>query len=168
MPKEAPPASSDMVLNAASFVLAFFSASFAGYMVMYGPIDGNGNAPRVTVASEPFNAVSSKLGSYDSLDPIVTGSIAKSSQDDLVKEAKYREIELSLKDQHLSYSLRSVFMDTGFVDISNGKSVVTLPVEKGGRLPGIGEVLGFEKRQGRWILVTGAAEISQEGLISLR
>ncbi len=68
---------SDIALNVVSVVLAFFSASFAGYMVMYGPPDRTGNIPTVSVALEPFDTSRTKLGQYDTLDPIVTGSITK-------------------------------------------------------------------------------------------
>ena len=71
---------SDIALNVVSVVLAFFSASFAGYMVMYGPPERTGNIPMVSVALEPFDTSRTKLGQYDTLDPIVTGSITKDAR----------------------------------------------------------------------------------------
>jgi hypothetical protein len=157
----------DIALNAASILLAFFSASFAGYMVMYGPPDGNSNIPAVTVALEPFDTSRTKLGNYDALDPIVTGSITKDANA-TDKEANQAVLDLLRTDQHLRYNLRTVFQNTAFVDISNGHSSITLPLERGTLIPGVGKVLRFEKRKGKWVVVTGSAEISEEGMITVR
>jgi hypothetical protein len=157
---------SDIVLNAASILLAVFSASFAGYMVMYGPPDGNNNVPTVTVALEPFDTSRTKLGNYDALDPIVTGSITRDAG--VGKEVNQAVADLLRTDQHLRYNLRMMFQNTAFVDISNGHSSVTLPLETGAVIPGVGKVLRFEKRNGKWIVVTGSAEISEEGMVTVR
>ena len=133
-------------------------------MVMYGPSDGNG--PAVTVALEPFDTTRSKLGTHDVLDPIVTGSIARSVG--TTKDVNRSALDIFQKDQHLRYNLRTVFQDTAFVDVTNGRSVITVPVETGAQLPGIGKVLRFEKRRDKWILVTSSAEISEEGTVRLR
>jgi hypothetical protein len=156
----------DIALNAVSIVLAAFSASFAWYMVMYGPNERPGEVARITVALEPFDRTREKLGSHDALDPIVTGSIAKSSEGS--KMARRIAPELLKPDQHLRYNLRTVFKDTAFVDVSNGRSVVTMPVEMGAQLPGVGRVLRFENRRGKWILVTSSTEISEDGMVTLR
>ena len=156
----------DMALNLVSIVLAGFSASFAWYMVMYGPSDGQDGAQAVTVALEPFDTTRSKTGTHDMLDPIVTGSITKT--DSGGKSASRGVVNLLEKDQHLRYNLRTVFEDTAFVDVTNGRSVITVPVEKVAQLPGIGKVLRFEKRNDRWIVVTSSAEISAEGMVTLR
>ena len=157
---------SDIALNVVSVVLAFFSASFAGYMVMYGPPDGTGNIPTVSVALEPFDTTRTKLGQYDTLDPIVTGSITKPT--DTGRSANRAALELFQADQHLNYKLRTVVRNTAFVDISNGRSIVTLPVEVGGLIPGVGNVLRFERRGGRWIVVTSTSEISEAGMAVVR
>ena len=161
-----PLAFGDIALNVVSIVLAGFSASFAWYMAMYGPSDGNDSAQAVTVALEPFDTTRTKLGRHDLLDPIVTGSVTKPAGSG--KEASRGAADLQQKDQHLRYNLRSVFHDTAFVDVTNGRSVITVPVERGALLPGIGKVLRFEKRQDRWIVVTSSAEISAEGMVTLR
>ena len=157
---------SDIALNVVSVVLAFFSASFAGYMVMYGPPDGTGNIPTVSVALEPFDTSRTKLGQYDTLDPIVTGSITKAT--DTNKSANRAALELFEADQHLNYKLRTIVQNTAFVDISNGRSIVTLPVEVGVLIPGAGNVLRFERRGGRWIVVTSTSEISEAGMAAVR
>lgn len=153
---------SDIVLNAVSIVLAFFSASFAGYMVLYGPPEGTDNIPTVSSALEPFDNSRSKLGYYDTPDPIVTGSVTKSAGAE--KEARRAVLELFWADQHLNYKLRTIIQNTAFVDISNGRSIVTLPVEVGVLIPGAGNVLRFEKRRGKWIVVTSSSEISEMGM----
>jgi len=156
----------DIALNVASVVLAFFSASFAGYMVIYGPPDRTGNIPTVSVALEPFDTSRTKLGQYDTLDPIVTGSITKAT--DTGKSAHRAALELFEADQHLNYKLRSIVQNTAFVDISNDRSIVTLPVEVGVLIPGAGNVLRFERRGGRWIVVTSTSEISEAGMAVAR
>ncbi|CAN0488829.1 unnamed protein product, partial [Phaeothamnion confervicola] len=150
---------SDIALNVVSVVLAFFSASFAGYMVMYGPPDRTGKAPVVSVALEPFETSPTKLGQYDTLDPIVTGSITKNA--DSGKSAQSAALELFQTDNHLNYKLRTIVRNTAFVDISNDRSIITLPVEVGVLIPGVGNVLRFERRSGRWIVVTSTCEISE-------
>jgi hypothetical protein len=157
---------SDIAVNVVSVVLAFFSASFAGYMVMYGPPDGTGNIPTVSVALEPFDTSRTKLGQYDTLDPIVTGSITKAT--DTGKSANRAALELFEADQHLNYKLRSIVQNTAFVDISNGRSIVTLPVEVGVLIPGVGHVLRFERRGGKWIVVTSTSEISEAGMAAVQ
>lgn len=156
----------DIALNVVSVVLAFFSASFAAYMVMYGPPDGTGNIPTVSVALEPFDTSRTKLGQYDTLDPIVTGSVTKAA--DTGKSANRAALELFEADQHLSYKLRAIVKNTAFVDISNGRSIVTLPVEVGVLIPGVGNVLRFERRGGKWIVVTSTSEISEGGMATVR
>ena len=157
---------SDIALNVVSVVLAFFSASFAGYMVMYGPPDRSGNAPIVSVALEPFETSPTKLGQYDTLDPIVTGSITKNA--DSGKNAQSAALELFQADQHLTYKLRTIVRNTAFVDISNDRSIVTLPVEVGVLIPGAGNALRFERRNGKWIVVTSTSEISEAGMVAVR
>jgi hypothetical protein len=156
----------DIALNTVSIVLAGFSASFAWYMVMYGPNERGGEVPKITVALEPFDTTRDKLGSHDALDPIVTGSIAKSEAGS--GPAKRAMPAFLQPDQHLRYNLRTVFKDTAFVDVSNGKSVVTMPVEMGAQLPGVGRVLRFENRRGKWILITSSTEISEDGMVTLK
>jgi hypothetical protein len=156
----------DIALNVVSIVLAGFSATFAWYMVMYGPSDGQDGAQAVTVALEPFETTRTKTGTHDMLDPIVTGSITKT--DGSGKAASRGVADLLEKDQHLRYNLRTVFEDTAFVDVTNGRSVTTVPVERGAQLPGIGKVLRFEKREDKWVVVTSSAEISAEGMVTLR
>ena len=156
----------DIALHTVSIVLAAFSAGFAWYMVMYGPGPQNGAVPQITVALQPFDTNREKLGDHDALDPIVTGSITKS--DSGSKPPKRPTPELLKPDQHLRYNLRMVFKDTAFVDINNGRSVVTMPVERGAQLPGVGRVLRFENRNGKWIVVTNSAEISEDGMVTLR
>lgn len=157
---------SDIALNVVSVVLAFFSASFAGYMVMYGPPERSGNVPMVSVALEPFETSPTKLGQYDTLDPIVTGSITK--DDGSGKSASRAALELFQEDPHLTYKLRSIIRNTAFVDISNDRSIVTLPVEIGVLIPGVGNVLRFERRSGKWIVVTSTSEISDSGMVPVR
>ena len=157
---------SDIALNVVSVVLAFFSASFAGYMVMYGPPDRNGDIPTVSVALEPFDTTRTKLGQYDTLDPIVTGSITKAA--DTGRSANRAALELFEADQHLNYKLRAIVQNTALVDISNGRSIVTLPVEVGVLIPGAGNVLRFERRGGKWIIVTSTSEISEAGMAVAR
>lgn len=156
---------SDIALNVVSVVLAFFSASFAGYMVMYGPPERAGNS-MVSVALEPFETSHAKLGQYDILDPIVTGSITR--DDGSGKSAQSEALELFQADQHLTYKLRTIVRNTAFVDISNERSLVTLPVEVGVLIPGAGNVLRFERRGGKWIVVTSTSEISEEGMVAVR
>jgi hypothetical protein len=156
---------SDIALNVVSVVLAFFSASFAGYMVMYGPPERTGNA-MVSVALEPFDTSRTKLGQFDILDPIVTGSITKDTG--AGKSAHSAALELFQADQHLNYRLRSIVQNTAFVDISNERSIVTLPVEVGVLIPGVGNVLRFERRGGKWIVVTSTSEISEAGMVAVR
>lgn len=158
------PTAGDILLNTVSIVLAFFSASFAGYMVMYGPPDRSGNIPTVSVALQPFEASRSKLGKYDMLDPIVTGSVTKGGGSG--KDPRRAALELLQADPYLKYRLRTVIQDTAFVDISNGRSIVTLPVEVGEVIPGAGNVLRFERRRGKWIVVTGSSEISEKGMVA--
>lgn len=157
---------SDIALNLVSMVLAFFAAFFAGYMVLYGPPQRTGNIPEVNVALEPFDTARSKLGHYDTLDPIVTGSVTKSSG--AAQGASRAAPELFPAGQYLSYKLRAVVQNTAFVDISNGRSIVTLPVEVGVLIPGAGKVLRFERRRGKWIVVTGSSEISERGMTAAR
>jgi hypothetical protein len=156
---------SDIALNVVSVVLAFFSASFAGYMVMYGPPERSGNA-MVSVALEPFDTSRTKLGQYDILDPIVTGSITRN--DGAGKSAQSAALELVQANQHLSYKLRTIVRNTAYVDISNDRSLVTLPVEVGVLIPGVGNVLRFERRGGKWIVVTSTSEISEDGMVAVR
>lgn len=157
---------SDIALNVVSVVLAFFSASFAGYMVMYGPPDRTGNVPIISVALQPFETSPTKLGQYDTLDPIVTGSITK--DDGSGKSASRAALELFQADQHLNYRLRTIVQNTAFVDISNDRSIITLPVEVGVLIPGVGNVLRFERRGGKWIVVTSTSEISEAGMVAVR
>ena len=157
---------SDIALNVVSVVLVFFPASFAGYMVMYGPPERTGNIPTVSVALEPFNTSPTKLGQYDTLDPIVTGSITKDA--DSGESTNRAAVELFQADQHLTYKLRTIFQNTAFVDISNDRSIVTLPVEVGAPIPGAGNVLRFERRGGKWIVVTSTSEISEAGMAAVR
>ena len=156
---------SDIALNVVTVVLAFFSASFAGYMVMYGPPERTGS-PMVSVALEPFDTSRAKLGQYDILDPIVTGSITR--DDGSGKSAQSAALELFQADQHLTYKLRTIVRNTAFVDISNERSLVTLPVEVGVLIPGVGNVLRFERRGGKWIVVTSTSEISESGMNAVR
>lgn len=156
---------SDIALNVVAVVLAFFSASFAGYMVMYGPPERTGN-PMVSVALEPFETSRTKLGQYDILDPIVTGSITKN--DGSGESAQSKALELSRENQHLTYKLRTILRNTALVDISNERSLVTLPVEVGVLIPGVGNVLRFERRGGKWIVVTSTSEISEAGMIPVQ
>jgi hypothetical protein len=157
---------SDIALNVVSVVLAFFSASFAGYMVMYGPPERNGDPSMVSVALKPFDTSRAKLGKYDILDPIVTGSITKN--DGSGKSAQSAALELVQASQHLSYKLRTIVRNTAYVDISNERALVTLPVEVGVPIPGVGNVLRFERRGGKWIVVTHTTEISEAGMIAVR
>lgn len=117
MTKEGPSlTASDIALNVASVVLAFFSASFAGYMVLYGPPDGTNTITTVSVALEPFDTSRTKLGQYDTLDPIVTGSIRK--DDGAGRTADRAASELFESDQYLNYKLRSVVQNIALVSIS--------------------------------------------------
>lgn len=156
----------DILLNVVSIVLAFLSASFAGYMVMYGPPDRTGDFPAVSVALQPFEASRSKLGKYDMVDPIVTGSVTKSGGTG--KDPRRAALDLLKADPYLKYRLRTVVQDTAFIDISNGRSSVVLPVEVGEVIPGAGNVLRFERRRGKWIVVTGSSEISEKGMVAAR
>jgi hypothetical protein len=157
---------SDIALNVVSVVLAFFSASFAGYMVMYGPPERSGKVPMVSVALEPFDRSRTKLGQYDILDPIVTGSITR--DDGSGKSAQSAALELVQANQHLSYRLRTIVRNTAYVDISNDRSLVTLPAEVGALIPGVGNVLRFERRGGKWVVVTSTSEISESGMVAVR
>jgi hypothetical protein len=157
---------SDIALNVVSVVLAFFSASFAGYMVMYGPPDRTRDPSKVSVALQPFDTSRAKLGQYDILDPIVTGSITRN--DGSGKSAQSAALELVQANQHLSYKLRTIVRNTAYVDISNDRSLVTLPVEVGVLIPGVGDVLRFERRGGKWIVVTSTSEISEGGMVAVR
>jgi hypothetical protein len=155
---------SDIALNAASILLAVFSISFASYMVMYGPGDGQQSVPKVTVALQPFDTSREKLGSFDALDPIVTGSVSKTEDGD-----GNQQISGLLKTGlHLQYNLRTVLQDTAFVDVSNGQSLITVPIARGAILPGVGKVLRFEQRGSKWVLITSSAEISEDGMLTLR
>lgn len=156
---------SDVALNTASIFLAVFAASFAWYMIAYGPGDDKEGIPKVTLALQPFGAPLVKLGTYDNLDPIVTGSISRLSSND--PHTILQAFKLAPGNAHLQYNLRAVFQDTAYVDVTDGKALVTVPVAKGDPLPGIGNVLRLEKRQGRWTLVTESAEITEEGILSL-
>jgi hypothetical protein len=156
---------SDLLLNLASIVLAFTSASFAGYMVMYGPPQKLGDTPAASVSLELFDPSRTEPDGLDSLDPIVTGSIAKGTGGD--KKINRATFEVLYPDQRVRYKLRAIVENTAFVDVSNGASTVTLPVETGAVLPGVGRVLRFEKRKGHWILVTLSTEISEQGTIKL-
>jgi hypothetical protein len=157
--------SGDIALNTASIFLAVFAASFAWYMITYGPGDSNGSVPKATLALRPFAAPDVKLGTYDNIDPIVTGSITQSPPDGL--RHNRRAFDLAQGNLHLQFNLRAVFQNTAYVDVTNGKALVTVAVIKGDELPGIGNVLRLEKRQGRWIVVTTLAEITEEGMLSL-
>jgi hypothetical protein len=157
---------SDIALNVVSVVLAFFSASFAGYMVMYGPPDGANKIPAVSVALEPFDTSRTKLGQYDALDPIVTGSITR--DDGSGKTGNRAASELFQSGQQLNYKLRAITQNIAFVDISNGRSIATLSVEVGAPIPGIGTVQRFERRGGKWIVVTTTSEISEAGIVPVR
>jgi hypothetical protein len=35
-------------------------------------------------------------------------------------------------------------------------------------LPGVGKVLRFEQRGSKWVLITSSAEISEDGMLTLR
>ena len=164
MTKEGPSlTASDIAVNVESVVLAFFSASFAGYMVLYGPPDGTNTITTVSVALEPFDTSRTKLGQYDTLDPIVTGSSPRAHPARTI--AAPAASSLSESDHYLNHTFPSVVQNISLVDISNGRSVVTLPVEVGAFIPGIGTVQRFERRGGRWIVVTTSSEISEAGTI---
>lgn len=156
----------DILLNVVSVVLAFFSAFFLGYMVIYGPPERTDKFPSVSVALQPFEASRTKLGQYDTLDPIVTGTVSKSGESG--QNLRRAAFELLRADPYLKYRLRTVIRDTAFVDISNGRSTVTLPVEVGELIPGAGNVLRFERRRGKWVVVTGSSEISERGMVAAR
>jgi hypothetical protein len=121
---------------------------------------------KVTVALQPFETSRDKLGSYDALDPIVTGSLSKADGADGVGNRQLAD--LLKTGQHLQYNLRTVFQDTAFVDVTNGRSLVTVPIALGAILPGVGKVLRFEQRGTRWVLITSSAEISEDGMLTLR
>ncbi len=152
----------DIALNVASMVLAFLSASFAGYMVVYGPPDGNGNLQPVNLALEPFDSSRTKLGTFDTVDPIVTGSITKRTDAGIA--VNQATVESFSPEQHLHYKLRTILQDKALVDITSGQKMVTLQVEQGAVIPGAGRVLRFEKRDGKWIVVTNSSEISEDGM----
>ena len=158
--------SGDIALNAASIMLAAFSVSFASYMVLYGPGDGQPTVPKVTLALQPFDTSRDKLGNHDALDSIVTGSVSKKDDADGVDDRQFSD--LSKTDQHLQYNLRTVFQDTAFVDVTNGQSLITVPITRGTILPGAGKVLRFEQRGTRWVLITSSVEISEDGMLTLR
>ena len=156
----------DILLNVVSVVLAFFSAFFLGYMVIYGPPERTGDFPAVSVALQPFESSRSKLGQYDTLDPIVTGTVSKSGESG--ENPRRAAFALLKSSPYLKYRLRTVIRDTAFVDISNGRSTVTLPVEVGELIPGAGNVLRFERRRNKWVVVTGSSEISERGMVAAR
>ena len=158
--------SGDIALNAASIMLAAFSGLFAFYMVMYGPGDGQPTVPKVTLALQPFNTLRDKLGNHDALDSIVTGSLSKTDGADSINELQLANLPKA--GQHLQYNLRTVFQDTAFVDVTNGQSLITVPITRGAILPGAGKVLRFEQRGTRWVLITSSVEISEDGMLTLR
>jgi hypothetical protein len=156
---------SDIALNLISIVLAFASASFAGYMVLYGPPGIQENSAAARVDLELFDPSSTQPAGSNSFDPIVTGSLAGASGDG---RSENRALWEFLEQGRLvQYKLREIRAGTAFVDVSNGASSATFAVERGAMLPGVGPVLRFERRKGIWVIVTPSTEITQDGMSSL-
>jgi hypothetical protein len=156
---------SDIALNLMSIVLAFASASFAGYMVLHGPPGIQENSSTARVDLELFDPSNTQPDGINAFDPVITGSLAEGSGGG---RSENRALWEFLEQGRLvQYKLREVRVGTAFVDVSNGVSSATFAVERGAMLPGVGPVLRFERRKGAWVIVTPSTEITQEGMISL-
>lgn len=156
---------SDIALNLMSIVLAFASASFAGYMVMHGPPEVQENSPAARVDLELFDPSNTRPDGSNIYDPVITGSLKEGSGGG---KSENRALWKFLEQGRLvQYRLREIRLDTAFVDVSNGVSETTFAVERGAMLPGVGPIVRFERRKGAWVIVTPSTEITQEGMISL-
>lgn len=156
---------SDFMLNAASISVAFTSAIFAGYMILYGaqeqpasvsglaqgmiedPIDRRNAAPRRWAAD---------TGQSDTM---TTASIRDPADD---KPRKLRP-EAPFDGDALtnSYVLRAVFQGTALIEIKNELSAELWPATQGSFVPGAGKVIAIERRNDRWHVVTTERTIAE-------
>jgi hypothetical protein len=147
----------DVVMYFASLLLAFTSAAFAAYFILIAP-QTNG---RGAIEIQP--SYSNRTVLADAVDPIVTGSISRTTRLD----SSIYEIPGS-PDQFrntMHYKIRVQREDLAYVDFDSEYLTYTLVVRVGDTVPGIGKVRQFENRNGNWYLLTAAGATAAEGFV---
>jgi hypothetical protein len=156
---------SDTLANAISISVAFTSAIFAGYMILYEtgePIDANPKQ-RQAVVKDPIDRRSTSPRQWaevaDRSDQITTASIRDPAD---VAHRKLRPATNFEGDALTnSYTLRAVFQGTALIEIKNELSAELWPATEGTFVPGAGKVIAIEKRDDRWQVVTTERIISE-------
>ncbi len=151
---------SDALVTACSGALSFCAAGFAGYMVAYGPPGARSDFALVNLAAQRVN-ISRGERSDAVADPIITGT-ARSDEGGM-RKARLPQ-GFFAKAQRFDYKLQRVAGEIAYVSINNGVETVTVPIQRGALVPGIGFAREIARREDRWVLRTGTLEITEEGI----
>jgi hypothetical protein len=151
---------SDMLVTAVSVMLAFSSAGFAGYMVAHGPPGARSDFSLINLAKTREN-VSRGIETGRVADPIMTGT---ATGEDGAGDRASLPPGFFDRAERFDYRLTRVKQETAYVEIDNGIEMVTVPVQKGALVPGIGFARGLEQRASGWVLMTGTLEITEDGI----
>jgi hypothetical protein len=151
---------SDALVTACSSALSVCAAGFAGYMVAHGPPNAQSDFALVNLAANRVN-ISRGETSDIIADPITTGTAERN-------DGKNGDAPLPkgffARAQRFDYKLQRVAGETAYVRISNGIEAVTVPVQRGALVPGIGFARALEQRGASWVVVTGTLEITEDGI----
>jgi hypothetical protein len=151
---------SDALVTAGSCALALGAASFAGYMVTYGPPAQHADFALADLAADRVN-VSRGERTNAVADPIITGT---APSDDSTNAEVMPPQGFFSRARRFDYRLERVAGGIAYVSISNGMESFTAPVRQGALVPGIGFAREIARRENRWVVVTGRLEITEDGI----
>jgi hypothetical protein len=157
---------SDILANAASISVAFTSAMFAGYMIMYGNREKTEepSAPSAIVIRDPIDrstvAQRQWADAADRNESLITGSLRDPV--DIVPRRSPPAARHGNDALTNSYVLRTVFQGTALIEIKNELSTELWPAIEGSYVPGAGKVVSIEKRDNGWQVVTTERTIGEE------
>jgi hypothetical protein len=158
---------SDILVNAASISIAFTSAVFAGYMIVYGNHEQAGRqpGPAAIVIRDPIDrsnvAQRRWADAADRGDSLITASLRDPAE---VAPRRTRPGATPGNDGLTnSYVLRTVFQGTALIEIKNELSSELWPATEGSYVPGAGKVVAIEKHDNGWQVITTERTIGEAG-----
>jgi hypothetical protein len=157
---------SDILTNTVAISVAFTSAIFAGYMILYGAQEDADilSQQQQIVIKDPIDRgeVAPRRWAEDKerIDSLATASMRDPSDRSVRKvipTAKFPDDPLTN-----SYVLRAVFQGTALIEIRNELAAELWPVTEGSLVPGAGKVIAIEQRDDRWQVITTERTIAED------
>lgn len=157
---------SDTLINAASICIAFTSAVFAGYMIVYGDRNQSVSIPEPVagVIRDPIDRSNVSQRQWE--DPLDRGdALITSSLRDPADVAPRRSRPGAIPGNGAltnSYVVRTVFQGTALIEIRNELATELWPATEGSYVPGAGKVVAIERHDKGWQVITTERTIGEE------